>query len=61
MKAGIGLVLTGGVFDGVAGNGFLVNIKRIYVGYGPGPSKSFLSIDSNLLNVLASTLNSHSK
>jgi len=61
VKAGIGLVLTGGPFDGVAGNGFLVNIERIYIGYGPGPLKSFLTIDSNLLNVLASTVNSHSK
>jgi hypothetical protein len=61
VKAGIGLVLTGGPFDGVAGNGFLVNIERIYIGYGPGPLKSFLTIDSNLLNVLASTINSHSK
>jgi hypothetical protein len=33
VKAGIGLVLTGGPFeDGGVGNGFLVNMDRTYVG-----------------------------
>jgi hypothetical protein len=40
VKAGVGLVLTGGPFDGVTGNGFLVNIERTYVGYGPGDGAS---------------------
>jgi hypothetical protein len=61
VNAGVGLVLTGQPFDGVAGNGFWVNIERTYVEYGPGPLKSFSTIASNLLSVLATTVNSHSK
>jgi hypothetical protein len=62
VNAGIELVLTGGPFDGgVAGKDFSVNMVRTYVGYGPGPLKSCFTMTSNHFNVVASTVNSHSK
>ena len=63
-KDGIGLVL---VFGAMAGKG-LVDVAanldivcRTYVGYRPGPVKSFLTMSSNSFRVDGSKFNSQSK